>query len=85
MCITVRQNIKKGSKSVHGIFQKESPGQHYFMPKELVGEFYINLPNRLWGLLGPQRTKIVHIFVITVLSGMTSRLMLGSKKTPGPV
>ncbi len=24
----------------------------------------LNLPNRLWCLLGPQRTKIVHIFVI---------------------
>ncbi len=23
-----------------------------------------NLPNRLWGLLGPQGTKIVHSFVI---------------------
>ena len=31
-------------------------------PERLVELF--NLPNRLWGLLGPQRTKIVHIFVI---------------------
>ena len=28
---------------------------------------FINLPNRMWGLLGPQRTKIVHIFVISSL------------------
>ena len=45
-----------------------------------------NLPNRLWGLLGPQRTEIVHIFVIGCgfVIWKTHR-HLGSEKTPQPV
>ncbi len=47
---------------------------------------FLNLPNRLWGLLGPQRTKFVHIFVIGYgfVIWMT-HWRLGSEKTPQPV
>ena len=59
-------------------------------------QMHFNLPNRLWGLLGPQRTKIVHIFVIGWLPDIGSHISygfviwrtnqhLGSEKTPQPV
>ncbi len=44
MCIVGQQNIQNGSKWVHGIFEKQSPGQHYQYQyrskKQFVSQFY---------------------------------------------
>ncbi len=36
MCITGRQNIQKGSKSVRWIFENELPGQHYLFENSIL-------------------------------------------------
>ena len=47
------------------IFDDMSWHNYYDVANMIQNGRYLNLPNTLWGLLGPQRTKIVHIFVIS--------------------
>ena len=44
--------------------QKLNHNRTFFKWRWVVLSIHFNLPNRLWGLLLPQRNKIVHIFVI---------------------